>query len=62
MASELVLLIQEIPDGNFTRLANFRFVYNALKGKNLGHVVQEQHSESESCSEGSYEEGDEEME
>jgi hypothetical protein len=40
MAQELVQLIAEVPEGNYTRLVNFRFVYNSLKGQNLGHVVQ----------------------
>jgi hypothetical protein len=39
MAEQLVLLIQELPEGNNSRLINFRFVYNALKGQNVGHVV-----------------------
>ena len=41
MANQLILLMQELPDGNNSRLVNFRFVYNALKGQNLGHVVKD---------------------
>lgn len=42
MANELVLLISEVPEGNYTTLVNFRSVYNSVKGQNLGHVIQDQ--------------------